>query len=112
MEALDEQFIISALSDSHQGVRRNAIRLSEPFLTNGSSALAQKLHSLIEDPDPFVRKQLAYSLGESTHKETPAILADLMTLSSNDKYTQSAILSSAVDPVSYTHLTLPPTPYV
>ena len=97
MEALDEQFIISALSDSHQGVRRNAIRLSEPFLTNGSSALAQKLHSLIEDPDPFVRKQLAYSLGESTHKETPAILADLMTLSSNDKYTQSAILSSAVD---------------
>ena len=95
--SLDEAFLASALTDPHPGVRRNAIRLSEPYLARGSASLGQAVHSLIKDPDPFVRKQLAYSLGESTHKETPAILADLMTLSSNDKYTQSAILSSAVN---------------
>lgn len=96
LEALDERFIVSALSDSHPGVRRNAIRLSEPFLENGSYALAQKLHSLSDDPDPFVRKQLAYSLGESSHKDTPKALSALMTASSSDKYNQAAVLSSSV----------------
>ena len=95
--SLNKALLASALSDPHPGVRRNAIRFSESYLGNGFSALTEKLHYLKDDPDPFVRKQLAYSLGESTLNETSAILAELMTLSSNDKYTQSAILSSSVN---------------
>jgi len=96
LNSLDSAFLASALSDPHPGARRNAIRLSEPFLANGLSAVAEKLHSLKNDPDPFVRKQLAYSLGESAHADTPKALSEMMLASQNDKYTQAAILSSAV----------------
>ena len=96
LDSLDSAFLATALSDPHPGVRRNAIRLGDPFLANGSSALVEKLHSLKNDPDPFVRKQLAYSLGESRHADTPRALSALMTASSSDQYTQAAILSSSV----------------
>ena len=51
-----------ALSDPDPGVRRHAVRLAEPRAAS-FPALAEKAVLLADDPDPFVRLQLAYTLG-------------------------------------------------
>ena len=61
--ALRAGIVAEALADEHPGVRRHAIRLSES-LVNSHPALSAALLKLLDDTDPQVRMQLAYSLGE------------------------------------------------
>ncbi len=82
-----------ALADSHPEVRRQAIRLAEPFLGRSPQILSA-LQRLADDKDAFVRQQLAWSLGESNSPEVGETLAAILLASRGDSFTTSAALSS------------------
>ncbi len=60
--ALTPGLLASALADRHPGVRRHAVRLSEPFLSS-DVRLGRRVIELAGDPDLPVRLQVAYTLG-------------------------------------------------
>ena len=65
-----------ALQDSHPGVRRHAVRLCES-IPDPVDELWQRMAALIDDPDPQVRLQLAYSLGEFESEQAARLLGQL-----------------------------------
>ena len=87
----------AALGDTHPGVRRNAVRLTEPLLRLSAGAtLRRKVQALAEDPDPLVRLQVACSLGECP--DDPAVgatLAKMAARHAEDTYLRTAVLGSA-----------------
>src|SRR5436190_19763125 len=71
LDALEEPFLLKALSDSDGIVREHAGRLSEGFLLNGvpSADLWEALRKRASDPVIGVRYQLAFTLGELRHSD-------------------------------------------
>ena len=86
--------LTAALSDRHPGVRRHALRLSEPLLQD-TPRLQQAALRLGEDPDAHVRLQLAYSLGEWDSPQAGRALGKLALANAGDQYITAAVLSSA-----------------
>ncbi len=93
LEALDQRTLSIALSDSHPGVRRHAVRLSEPWLEK-TPELAAKVVSLVVDGDAMVRLQVAYSLGQWHDPQAGQALGNLALASSQDLFITTAVLSS------------------
>ena len=62
-EAMIRELLPAALGDSHPGVRRHAVRISEAF-PETTDDFWQALNGRVDDADAQVRLQLAYSLGE------------------------------------------------
>ncbi len=91
---LSADLVERSLSDKHAGVRRHAVRLAERFLEE-SLELALSLRRLENDPDPQVRLQLAYSLGEWQSPLAGVVLARLALSAADDPYLTAAVLSSA-----------------
>jgi putative membrane-bound dehydrogenase-like protein len=90
---LSPQIIRTAIMDAHPGARRTAARQAEPFLaTDDSTGL--KLAALITDPDPQVRMQAAFSLGEWKDNRAGQGLAKLALSHPDDPYLIAAVLSS------------------
>jgi putative membrane-bound dehydrogenase-like protein len=85
---LEERQLVQALADPASGVRRQAVRLSEPFLRAGSPRLLKEVAQLSGDRDPEVRCQTAFSLGESS--EPSRLDALLRILAYRDSATRSA----------------------
>ncbi|MSR58715.1 MAG: c-type cytochrome [Planctomycetaceae bacterium] len=79
------------INDSHPGVRRHALRISERFLAD-EPALGPELLKRLDD-DPQVRLQLACTLGEWRDPRAAKALAAL-AVASDDPYQQAAVLSS------------------
>ncbi len=92
--ALKPAFIERALKDSEPGVREQALRLAEPHLA-GSKALRRAVVALADDPSPRVRFQLAFTLGEMDPLEATDALAKLAARADSDRWTETALLSSA-----------------
>ncbi|MHC4876878.1 MAG: neutral/alkaline non-lysosomal ceramidase N-terminal domain-containing protein [Planctomycetota bacterium] len=90
---LTRELLIDALNDAHPGVRRHAIRLSEP-LANEHPALASALFERVDDNDATVAMQLARSLGELKNDSAGTQLARLMERHQDDQWLMSAALSS------------------
>jgi len=84
-----------ALNDPHPAVRRFALRLIEPLLTN-DARLADAVLKLASDPAPTVRYQLAFTLGTWNDPRATAALAQLARDAMADPYQRAAILSGAV----------------
>src|SRR6185369_10733532 len=65
-EALTEEDALKALRDSDARVREHGVLVSETLFKNGdaSEAILGQLKTLIADPSPRVRYQLAFTLGE------------------------------------------------
>ncbi len=95
LKALKAATVLTALSDRHPGVRRHAIRLSEPLLAS-TPALGEALLKMADDLDPQVRMQLAYSLGEWNDPRAGRLLGQLAVRHANDPYLTAAVMSSAV----------------
>ncbi|QDT98336.1 hypothetical protein V144x_38220 [Gimesia aquarii] len=94
---LNASVLKTALKDSSQRVKEQAVRLSEPRLSQDPK-LKEKVLSLVDSADARLRFQLAISLGEA--KDNQAIvdqLAKLMLKGANDSWTRAAVLSSASD---------------
>ncbi len=86
----------SALTDSHPGVRRNALRWAEPFLSH--DGVRAKVCSLAKDEDPQVRLQAALSLGFSDSPDAAQALGRLLLDHAHDPYLVAAALSSVRPP--------------
>ncbi len=92
---LAKRDVVSALDDTHPAVRRHAIRLGEG-LAAGDPDWIERLAKRADDPDPFVRQQLAYSLGQATQPKAGKTLAKLLLRDAADPYLAAAILSSSL----------------
>jgi putative membrane-bound dehydrogenase-like protein len=92
--ALDGGWLEQALSDRCADVRRHAIRLAEPLLDD-QPALQDALVRLVADPDPQVRMQLAYSLGQWHDARAGKALADIAVHDADDALMMAAVMSSA-----------------
>ena len=83
-----------ALKDSHPGVRRHAIRSCELF-PEPPAAVWQGLVTLVDDPDPQVRLQLAYTLGQLQHPQSGTVLGRLAAANSSlAPHFTAAVISS------------------
>lgn len=92
---LSDTLIETALKDKAQRVVAQAVKLSEPRLSQNEQ-LKTKVLSLVKSADAPLRFQLAISLGEA--KDGPSAvdqLASLMLNGAADPFTRAAVLSSA-----------------
>lgn len=113
LQALTPDVVRQALADPHPAVREHAVRVSETILRRaapserapradpprkvprGFRQLAEVLLQLAEDPDPRVRFQLAFSLGEWRDPRAGRALAGLAMNHAESDPIQTAVLSSA-----------------
>lgn len=87
-----------ALADKHPGVRRHAVRLSEPFVDSKSASpalpLVDSILALAGDSDPHVRMQLAYTFGEIADPRAALTLGNLLADAAGNQYLFAAAMSS------------------
>ncbi|HEV7998679.1 MAG TPA: PVC-type heme-binding CxxCH protein, partial [Planctomycetaceae bacterium] len=93
----------AALRDKHPGVRRNAVRLCEPFLREegpfGSRdktalVMGSRISEMIDDPDAQVRLQVACTLGEWNDTSSGDAIARLALADQHEPYLFAAAMSS------------------
>ncbi len=93
LNALTSEALLAALKDPHPGIRENALRLAE---TSADPAVITAACRLVDDPDPKVVLQLAFSLGEWKTPEAGAALVTLLAKAKDGDFLTTAALSSAV----------------
>jgi putative membrane-bound dehydrogenase-like protein len=94
LHALNDEQIVHALKDPDAGVRAQALRLAEDRLGD-SAALRSAVAALADDPSPQVRFQVAFSAGQTDDPALVAALAKVAWRDAVDRWTQTAVLSSA-----------------
>lgn len=94
LNGLTPELVINGLQDPNAGVRRVTLRLSEIFYHNAPEVLATAA-TLVTDPDPAVRYQLALSLGEASSEISTLALQRLAQDTMGDPWMRAAILSSS-----------------
>src|SRR6185436_1073893 len=82
-----------ALGDEQAGVRRHAIRLSEPLLGK-SAKVSFGVLKHVEESDPTIRLQMAYSLGEWHELHGALALGKIAVAGQGDPYITAAVMSS------------------
>ncbi len=101
LDALAEPYVLRALDDADAGVREHGVRLSEKVIATAarglSDALWGRLKARIEDADPRVRYQLAFTLGEITHPDRLEVLRALIKRDLDQSWMHVAALSSVAD---------------
>ena len=87
MDAVDPKLIVEKLSDSDHRVRLAAVRLSEPFLSNGDNALESAFKTLEMEPHAGVALQAINSIAYSgaTESEILAGIEDTLIEKHSDK---------------------------
>lgn len=94
MQALGEATLLPRLADEHPRVREHAVKLAEK-LARSSSAIAQRLIQMHDDPALRVRYQLAFSLGElPSSPQRDAALVAIVRRDLDDPYVRLAVLSA------------------
>lgn len=89
---LSEEVIQTALLDGHGRVREFAVRLSERFPE--SEGLCLTLGSMVDDDDPHVRFQLAFTIGVFPLQWRVPIAARLLTRDGDNSWIRFATLTS------------------
>ncbi len=87
MDAVNPKLIVEKLSDSDHRVRLAAVRLSEPFLSNGDNALESAFKTLEKEPHADVALQAINSIAYSgaTESEILAGIEDTLIEKHSDK---------------------------
>ncbi len=93
MESLQEQVLMATLGDSEPGVRENALRISERFLT-GSKAILQKVIAAKDDASAKVRFQALCTLGWVDDPKAVAAGHEILFRDLKDEWVQIAALTS------------------
>jgi putative heme-binding domain-containing protein len=99
LSGLDEATAVSALTDPHPQVRRNAVKASEAMLKD-SPRLAEAALALAADPDPRVRLQVALTLGNWNDPRAGKALARIIRREPGDSWIRAGVISSAVPHVA------------
>lgn len=94
LKALDADLLLARINDSSAGVRKEAIRLSEPFLNKSDSLANAVLERIKQEKHLPVILQLAYSSGELKGEAATQALLKLMEQHSGNVYIRSAVLTS------------------
>jgi len=93
MGALKPAVAARAMGDADPAVRRHAVRLAAGEV-KASAELQAAIKSLKDEPDPQVRMQLAYTLGQWDDPAGAVELGTLAVASAADRFTLAAALSS------------------
>src|SRR5439155_12311520 len=91
--ALQHDVVLHTLNDKHPGVRRHAVRLSEPLLRQFAE-IGSAVLKLANDADPQVRMQVAYTLGEWDDPWAGEALGRMAVAAAGDRFLTAAVLSS------------------
>ena len=89
-----ETILLKVLDDEHPGVRRHAVQLVETLSGELSAELQNAVLKHTSDPDPHVRMQLAYTLGELPGAGPAAAIGDMLASDGGDRFLFSALMSS------------------
>lgn len=92
MDALNQETLLRGLNDEVANVRAQAVKFAEGFLDN--EVILAKVSQLAHDESAHVRKQVAYTLGESESKIAGNALFELIQRDHEDPILLSAALSS------------------
>ncbi len=95
LKALSAEVVFARLDDEHPRVREHAVRLAEEVLRD-SPAVREKLYTIVDDEDPRVRYQLAFTLGEIPGTRATAALAVIAATDVDDRWVRLAVLSSSL----------------
>lgn len=90
---LTEQRLLSAFGDSHEEVRRHAVRMAENW--SQASTVARQLAATVSDPALGVRYQLAFSAGSLPETLRLATLHNLAISDGDNPWMRLAIQSSS-----------------
>ena len=90
---LEPDLVLAALADPEPHVRELALRLAESFCKE-NALIQTRLEELGRDPEPLVRYQVAFSLGELSGTRPAKALAALAVRDGSDAWMRVAILSS------------------
>ena len=92
--AADKPTVLAALNDRDARVCAAAIRLAEKFLKPTADAtVVARLTALAPRPEPSVRLQLAFSLGEAKTPAADAALGALLVAAGSQPYLVDAVVS-------------------
>ncbi len=91
--AIEPGDILAALDNWDPHLRAHALRLAEPFC-RADERIASRIAAFVDETDPMVRYQLAFSLGALPGKRAAAPLAALARRDGSDAWMRMAILSS------------------
>lgn len=89
---LEAEDVVRALADSHPEIRRQGVRVARKFAA--SPTVTAKLLTLLDDPAPGVRLELAAALGEFPPETAGPAIAALFAKPGLDEYTLASGLSS------------------
>ncbi|MCB0667384.1 MAG: c-type cytochrome [Saprospiraceae bacterium] len=90
---MEEEILLRMLGDTEAGVRENAVRISEGYLSS-SEALQQKLLEMVSDPHPKVRFQLLLTLGNLSDARSAIVRNEILFQDVEDAWVQYAALSA------------------
>ena len=90
----DRASIEAALVDRSAPVRAAAIRIAEPMLAAGDTAMRAAVMRLVPDRDPTVRRQLAASAGELATSVREDALRDIVARSGDDPVVADLVVSA------------------
>ena len=93
LDSLQPQDVIKALDDKSPDVRAGAVRMSEHWLATSQPVQAAVLKR-VDDPNWFVRRQLAATLGELPPAQRLAPIVAMLQKYGNDTITVDAAVSS------------------
>ncbi|MBI3207853.1 MAG: c-type cytochrome [Candidatus Solibacter usitatus] len=92
---LREADVVTALKDQHAGIREHAVRFSESI--PATPVLERALLEKLNDAEPRVRYQLAYTMGNYKSAQAKSAVVELAAKNGADQWFRVATLSSAAD---------------
>ena len=95
MDSIDKPTVLAAMKHPHQQVRIAAMRTGERLMkTDSASAFVDALSGMVEEKEPLVRLQAAFSLGEAGNDpKVTAVLVKLLEKHAADRYMRMAAFS-------------------
>lgn len=96
LKAVEPALLMASFRDPHPGVRRQAVRLSEPWIGKNQD-LGNSIVALVADPEVTVRYQVALSLGGWNDPAAGRALGEIAVRDANDPWVRAAVLSSSVE---------------
>jgi len=102
LNGLNPALLKKALHDGHPGVRRNAVRLCEPFLKTAPE-LGEEIASVADDSDAQVRLQVACTLGAWDDPKAGDAIGQIALANQQEPYIFAGAMSS-VTPNNLSHV--------